>query len=639
MKNKRKAYKRYRRSSGDPNAYDAFKRLRTACKIRIRTDYNNFVSYTQNNLTTDNKVFWKFINSKRRDSGLPRSVSLDDARSSDDQHMSNLFATHFQSVYTNCTQNDGRDYSDCHPHISRVATVDVTPDEVFDKLVGLKSSLTPDPDGLPCYFLKMCSPTLAFPVFLLFQKSLKSGIFPKRWKRAYVTPLFKSGDKSDVRNYRPICCLPLLGKILDSIVCDKLMSLFKDTIIPQQHGFFPGRSCQSNLLIYHNYINSSLEAGQQVDSVYTDFCKAFDKVNHHLLLRKLRSYGISGQLFSWLKSYLVDRTQRVKVRNRLSEVINASSGVPQGSHLGPILFSLFVNDISSVFKHCRFLLFADDLKIYLRVENASDCIGLQNDLDNLESWCSLNLMELNISKCKILSFTRKRQSMLYNYRLCSVILERVDSVVDLGITFHRSLCFNLHLEGMLSKANRMIGFIKRQCRDFTSALPLLHLYYTLVRPHLEFCSVIWEPFYNVHISRLENVQKRFVNFVLFKIGIDRRAFDYNERLRLLGVESLRVRRERLSIIYGYKLVSGLSGSPELSALITPRISIYDTRKSERFAIDFYRRNYSQHCPIMTMSRRLNGLPKEINISTCTLNELIKFLKSWRGEVRGGFGSV
>ena len=231
----------------------------------------------------------------------------------------------------------------------------------------------------------------------------------------------KGGNKCDIRNYRPICIQNVMPKLFEGIIACKLSSSFKNILIAEQHGFMPGRSTSTNLLEYQHYLINSIEKERQVDVIYTDFRKAFDSVSHSILLSKLDAFGIRSTAFSWLSSFLSGRFLRVKYKDCYSSRFLASSGVPQGSHLGPLLFNLFINDIGEVFVHSKFLLYADDLKIFLSIGNRDDALLLQHDLDRLSEWSDTNKLDFNLSKCNIVRFNRKRDVIIFYYKtyLCS----------------------------------------------------------------------------------------------------------------------------------------------------------------------------------------------------------------------------
>ena len=229
-----------------------------------------------------------------------------------------------------------------------------------------------------------------------------------RWKEALVVPVFKSGEKQQVSNYRPISILIIFGKVLEKLVTKRLTSHVKPYITIHQHGFINSRSTSTNLMCYVSAVSESLDKRIPVDTIYIDFSKAFDKVDHKLLLNKLSQIGIGGSLLNWFHSYLVGRYSKVVLNGHHSDIFPATSGVPQGSHLGPILFNIFINDITTCFKHSNFYLFADDVKIMKPVATKLDSALLQADLDRMADWCRLNRMSLNVSKCHCMQFSRKK---------------------------------------------------------------------------------------------------------------------------------------------------------------------------------------------------------------------------------------
>jgi len=223
----------------------------------------------------------------------------------------------------------------------------------------------------------------------------------------------------------------------------------------------------------------AIESGAQVDVVYTDFSKAFDRVSHRCLVQKLNEMGVHSSMLSWIGSYLSNRKQYVKMSGSHSRLIDVASGVPQGSHLGPLLFILlllFINDLESILKSSKCLMNADDLKVY---------IGLQLSLDALVSWCQRNRLHLNVKKCKTMSFYRKRNPIYFNYSINSTPLDRVTEMRDLGIFFDERMSFNKHIDIIVGKAYSMLGLMKRICYEFTDPLALRSVYFAYVGSHLE----------------------------------------------------------------------------------------------------------------------------------------------------------
>ena len=243
---------------------------------------------------------------------------------------------------------------------------------------------------------------------MLFEKPLSEGYLPNIWKTSFITPVYKSDNRSNVKNYRPISIMSIIPKLFEKIITKKLTYICKNIIIEEQHGFREKRSTETNLLIIQNYLIDKIESNSQVDVIYTDFAKAFDTVSHIILLQKLKCLGIHGIFLEWIKNYLTNRKQKVRYKSFISIDINVSSGVPQGSHLGPLLFLLFINDIIFQLLNCKFLLFADDLKIYLEIKSIEDCIIFQECLDLLLEWSNANKLYFNPKKCKVMRYTKTR---------------------------------------------------------------------------------------------------------------------------------------------------------------------------------------------------------------------------------------
>lgn len=238
----------------------------------------------------------------------------------------------------------------------------------------------------------------------------------------------------------------------------------------------------------------------------------------------------------------------VKVKSSQSLIYPVTSGVPQGSHLGPLLFLLFINDIHTIFKDVSFLLFADDLKIFKVIKCYSDVLILQENLNSLFSWCLNNDLNLNISKCIHICFTRNKTRFDFSYSINDIQLNSTDSEWDLGIIFDTKLDFIKHINEIKTKALKMLGFIFRLSKNFNT---IKYLYITLVRPTLEFSSIVWSPYYKYQISTIESVQQKFLRYINWKINATFNA-DYNELTKYLGIESLEKRRLNNDLIFLYK---------------------------------------------------------------------------------------
>lgn len=619
IKDKNRVYCRLK-SSKSHTLLSEYRNLRARSKQSISDDYSHFISSSENNILKNVKSFWTYLRSKRVIAGYPKEMCYADSISSNPIEIANLLADFFQSVYVPGDWSTVFDSSLLPETNINLCMINIDSDLVFNRLADLDISKGAGFDKIPPVFLKNCSPTLSLPLSFIYQTSLNVGIFPTLWKFSVVTPLFKDGKRSDVNNYRPISGLSCIAKILESVVTDQIFASFKGIISENQHGFFSGRSCQTNLCTYSDFISVALDKASQVDSVYFDFRKAFDRVDHNILLQKLSFYGIGVPLLSWLDSYLRNRIQYVKFNHILSKEITAHSGVPQGSHLGPVLFLIFINDLSFVFEHCHYLFFADDLKIFRHIRNGNDCALLQSEVSKLYDWCFNNSMTLNSEKCKVISFSRKRQPLNVVYLINGAPIHRVELINDLGVVFDSSLRFNSHIDNIIARAFKMAGFVMRQCRQFKNVETLKRMYYALVRSHLEYCCVVWAPLYQVHIKRIERVQSRFINFLLYKLKIDRSTLSYKDRLSLVGLDSLEIRRIRLTLVFGHKILNNLMDCSELLFLLNFRVPYRSTRQVNLFSVNQSRTDIGRNSPANRIMNNFNlFIPQDFNINCSTLS--------------------
>ena len=258
---------------------------------------------------------------------------------------------------------------------------------VLAALKALEVGKAAGPDEILAKLLKETASVIAPSLCKIFKKTLQLGSLPSDWKLANVVPVHKKGAKDHVENYRPISLLPTVSKVFKRCVLNSIKNHLYQVISPKQHGFCTGRSCVTNLLEALDHIGSLIDSGSQVDTIYLDMSKAFDKVSHRRLVKKLLQAGFSGNLLNWFFSYLSSRRQRVTVVGATSEDLPVTSGVPQGSILGPALFLLYINDLPEVISSSsRVLMFADDKKIFREIKTLADASSLQEDLGKLAAW-------------------------------------------------------------------------------------------------------------------------------------------------------------------------------------------------------------------------------------------------------------
>ena len=395
-------------------------------------------------------------------------------------------------------------------------------------------------------------------VRVIFEKSLETGQLPKDWTSSRVSPLFRKGDKSDPANYRPISLTCILSKVMEHIVASNLTRhLNANNILYElQHGFREKRSCETQLVQLIEDLGRQLTEGQQVDLLLIDFSKAFDKVNHLKLPFKISTHGVKGKTLKWISSFLGGRTQAVLLEGECSPEVPVTSGVPQGSVLDPLVFLLYINDIPENIQS-QVRLFADDTAVYLTVTNTNDSNILQSDLDILQEWERTWNMEFNPSKCQVLHISRARQQIHSQYTLHGEILESVDCVRYLGVSITNDLCWNTHINQITSKANRTLGFVKRNVRTTNQSVKEL-AYKTLVRPRVEYVSTVWSPYIKQNIQKIEMVQRSAARWVSNSYS----TYDsVSAMLSNFGWRSLEYRRNDSRLAMFYKIQYGLVAVP------------------------------------------------------------------------------
>ena len=474
----------------------------------------------------------------------------------DPRLISNMFKTQYESVFTHpdpskavqnprifFTQSDENDLTD----------IVITEEAVIAAINTLKPYSAPGPDEFPATLLKRCSNELAIPLSILYSNMMDTGIVPEELKTAHVAPIYKKGPRSLPKNYRPVALTSHLVKILEKVIAKQLSNYLEDNnkLNPAQHGFRPGRSCLSQLLAHQNSIISSLEKAFNIDVIYIDYSKAFDTVDHGILLHKMKNLGISGKLGIWISNFLQNRVQKVVVDGYKSEPSPVVSGVPQGSVLGPTLFNIHLVDIGEDVQNSIVSSFADDTRIHKEIKTLQDARDLQNDLNKVYRWTEESNMGLNGDKFEHMRYGNSGNETInaaYRTHDGQIIVEK-SSVKDLGVKLTNNAKFEEHIVDIVKKTRCKLAWI---LRTFTSRdeKTLMTLYKSLVRPNLEYCCQLWNPWVLKDINLIESIQRTLT----YRIP-NLRGLNYWERLEKLDLFSLERRRERYLIIHTWKILN------------------------------------------------------------------------------------
>lgn len=433
--------------------------------------------------------------------------------------------------------------------------------EKISKVLKASTSLTND--EIPQIIFQRCAKSLAVPLAHIFNFSMIDSSVPSQWKTANIVPILKTGkNHNDVNSYRPISllCTPL--KIMERLIKEKLNAfLERNNVIPdEQFGFRNKTSVIDQLLDTVTDYTEAVDQKKNIDVVYFDFSKAFDKVPINLLLFKCKKVGVAGNLINWLEEYLRNRTFYVSVNGDKSSKFNISSGVPQGSVLGPILFSIYISDLpKSISKklNVHIKMFADDVKIYkIIVDKDTDCPDLQKAIDEFCEWAEQWGLHLAKDKCSVLHIGNKNPK--YCYQVGTTILPTTDETKDLGLYFDTKLSNKTTIKERTTKSLRALHAILRAIKVSNPNI-LTKCFKTYVLPILEFGSPIWSPFQKKEIKKIESVQKLFTKIVFNRCSIP--LSSYPERCKALSLQTLQTRRMFNDLCVTYKILNGFTRLP------------------------------------------------------------------------------
>jgi retron-type reverse transcriptase len=374
-------------------------------------------------------------------------------------------------------------------------TLVILPQSFYKHICDIPNNKSSGIDGFSVKLLKLAAPYVCHSIAYICNLSLRTSVYPTDWKLAKVTPIFKAGDKLDVGNYRPISVLPLISKIIERAVHNQLYSYLTsmNILLDNQSGFRSNHSTETTLNDVQDFILKNMDNGQATGAIFLDLKKAFDCVNHALLIEKLSNYGIKGITLEWFKSYLGNRAQAVNINATLSDFKNIDIGIPQGSILGPLLFIIFVNSLSNSVD-CKCTMYADDTTLLCTANDSSTLQSkLQCNLSKIADWFKKNNLTLNIKKTKFMVFGTRR--VLENFKDVSLYynndsIERVDVFKYLGVTFDPIMDWSDHINGMSSCISKRCGVIRR-VKPYIPKDTLIMLANAIVMPNFDYCNTVW----------------------------------------------------------------------------------------------------------------------------------------------------
>ena len=393
--------------------------------------------------------------------------------------------------------------------------IDLMENEIEKELNSLNVTKSRGPDNIPPILLRKTSRTLVKSIYQVFRNILRTRTFPSSWKHGMVSPIFKEGSRNDITKYRPVTLLDIISKVLEKQMAKPLMKQLLQFVCKNQFGFLPRRSVIVQLLLSLSTIYDNIGVASEYSFlVLLDFSKAFDKIKHSILLKKLLQLGLNKEFFHLIVNYLTGRTQSVNINGKQSTRRNVTSGVPQGSVLGPLLFLVYINDLPSVVFWSLVLLFADDLKLLHRTDDPQ-LTKLQEDISRLHAWSIQNCLLFNYRKCYITEFAfGNRLPSEYLPSIGTNSFQSENVVKDLGLMISANLNWSENLKTRISKTMKTWFMIKRNTSKELPMTTKIHLYRAVLCPILLFGSECWG-LKRSEFSTIEKLNKRILKWITF----------------------------------------------------------------------------------------------------------------------------
>ena len=496
-------------------------KLRSLMKKCEQEYYDHAFNSSKNNMQKCWRLIKRALNKNKVTGKISDTFSVDGRPTNDKTIIANRFNNFFVNIGKSLAQNIPKTRDDIThfmkaPCPDSVFIREATENEVISIVNNLKNA-SPGWDEINGTIIKCSVSTFLKPLVHILNLSLSQGVFPKECKIARVIPIYKGGDATNMTNYRPISVLPIFSKIFERIMYNRLIEFFecKNTIYEFQFGFRKKYNANLALTYLTNKIINANEQHSNVLGIFLDFRKAFDTVNHKILLQKLEYYGVRGIALKWMQSYLCDRYQYVLYNGEKSNLCQSEYGVPQGSILGPLFFLLYINDLANISNVFQPLLYADDTSIFMTGNDINSMIKrMNNELVCLVRWLNVNKLSLNLEKTHYLIFCCKKKPVQANecVYINSSSIQRQTTTSFLGVKLDEKLSWKDHIIHVKSKIAKNIGILYK-CKSLFKKSTLLSLYYSFIYPYLTYCIEVWGQAPSKYINSILTLQKRCVRLI------------------------------------------------------------------------------------------------------------------------------